>query len=133
MPSIVQILRDLRIVQSWGLQVHIPHIGTHTNHVGHSFLVSKPFHDISSLGIANVSPDNLKSLAYPESKGNQNSGSPSLNDELRVVELQIVVKNNLGGEVDTVQAVVTEQQDIQLQVSSLLLGFDIRQAALKYI
>ena len=56
-----------------------------------------------------------------------------MNNELSVIELQVVVKNNLGGQVDTIQAIVTKQEDIQLKVSSLLLGFDIRQAALKYI
>ena len=69
-------------------------------------------------------------ISYPESEGNKNARSASLNDELGVIELQVVVQDNLGRLVHTVQAVVAEQQDVQIQISSLLLGLDIRQSTL---
>ena len=31
---------------------------------------------------------------YPESEGNKNTGSSSLNDELGVIELEVVVKDH---------------------------------------
>ena len=61
-------------------------------------LISLIFETLLSLFIFN----------YPESEGNQNTGPSSLNDELGVVELQIVVKDNLGGLVHAIQPVVTE-------------------------
>ena len=51
--------------------------------------------------------------------------------KLGVIELQVVVQDNLGSLVHTIKAVVTEQQDVQLQVSPLFLGLDIRESALK--
>ena len=51
--------------------------------------------------------------------------------KLGVIELQVVVQDNLGSLVHTIKAVVTEQQDVQLQVSPLFLGLDVRESALK--
>ena len=69
-------------------------------------------------------------MTHPESKWNQNTGATSLDDELSVVEFKVVIKNNLGGSVDAIETIVTQEEDIQLLIGSLLLGLDIRDPTL---
>ena len=63
--------------------------------------------------------------SYPQCKRNQDAGAASLDDVLGVVEFEIVIKDNLGGLLYSIEAVVTQQQNVQLQVSSLFLGLDV--------
>ena len=47
-----------------------------------------------------------------------------------MVEFKVVIKNNLGGSVDAIETIVTQEEDIQLLIGSLLLGLDIRDPTL---
>ena len=62
---------------------------------------------------------------YPESEWNQNAGSSPLYDELSVVELKVIVQDNLICFFHTIQPVVAEEQDVELEVGSLLLSLDV--------
>ena len=71
------------------------------------------------------------SAAHPQCEGHEDAGAAPLDDVLRVVELEVVVQHDLGRLVHAVEAVVAQQQDVQLQVRALLLSLDVRQAALE--
>ena len=49
-----------------------------------------------------------------------------------MVELHVVVEDHLGSLLHTIEAVVTQQEDVQLEICSLLLSFNVGQSSLKY-
>ena len=48
-----------------------------------------------------------------------------------MVEFKVVIKNNFGGSVDAIKTVVTEKKYVELEVSSFLFSFDVRQSSLQ--
>merc|ERR1719341_279722 len=90
-------------------------MGIYTYHVGNSNFAPKTLHDVSS----------------PMCIWNKDSGTTSLNDELGVVEIEVIIQDYFGGFVDIIQAIVTQNEDIQFQICSLRLSEDISQAVLQ--
>ena len=67
---------------------------------------------------------------HPKRKRNKNTGATSLDDELSMINFKVFIKNNLGCPLDAIETIVTQEEDIQLLIGSLLLGLDIRDPTL---
>ena len=78
-----------------------------------------------------VASDFVEMISHLQSVGNQNSRSAPLDNILDVVKVEIFVEHNFGGLVHSIQAIVTYEEDIQLQVSSLFLVLDVGQSSLQ--
>ena len=135
-PSILQLVRDLGIVELRHLEVDVPDIGKHADHVGNTKLFSHTSHDVPSLKARrNFSlqdaADIVERLSHLQSIGNQDSRSTPLDDILDMVKVQIFVKNYFRRLVHSIKTIVTYEEDIQFQIGALFLVLDVRQSSLQ--
>lgn len=68
---------------------------------------------------------------YLECVRHKNDRPAPLDDVLHMVEVHVVLQDVLGRVGDVVEAVVGEEQDVELQVGPLLFVLDVRQPALE--